>query len=234
MKAMILAAGRGTRLKSLTASRPKALVEIDGVTLLELVVRRLVAAGVTEAIINLHHLGEMIPPVVARHGRWGLRRVEYSREAELLDTGGGLRQAAWFFDDGRPFVVHNVDVLSDIDLGTLLRAHETAGALVTLAVQARRTTRPLLFDADGRLVGRRLAGQGDRLVRPLRGEILPLGFCGIQAVSPGLFAKITETRAFPLADCYLRLAGVGEPILAHRVDHARWRDCGRIEDLRPL
>ena len=234
MKAMILAAGRGTRLQPLTADRPKALVEIGGVTLLEHVARRLVAAGVTEAVINLHHHAEMIPAFVERHARWGLQRMEYSRETELLDTGGGLKQAAWFFDDGRPFLVHNVDVLSDIDLAALLRAHQASGALVTLAAKARSTARPLLFDAAGRLVGRRTAGEGDRLVRPPQGETVPLGFCGIQAVSPGLFAKITETGAFPLAECYLRLAGLGETICVHRVDDARWRDCGRVEDLRPL
>ena len=234
MKAMILAAGRGTRLTSLTAAQPKALVEIDGVSLLEHVVRRLVAAGVTEAIINLHHHGEMIPPFVEQQGRWGLQRVAYSREPELLDTGGGLQQAAWFFDDGRPFLVHNVDVLSNIDLTALLRAHQASGALVTLAAQARPTARPLLFDGDGRLVGRRTVGQGDRLVQPPRGETVPLGFCGIQAVSPGFFPKLTETGAFPLAECYLRLASLGEPIRVHRVDQARWRDCGRPEDLRPL
>ena len=234
MKAMVLAAGRGTRLKKLTATRPKALVEIDGVTLLEHVVRRLVAAGVTEVIINLHHCAEMIPPFVERHGRFGLRRVVYSEEPELLDTGGGLKQAAWFFDDGRPFLVHNIDVLSDIDLAALLRAHQDSGALVTLAAQARPTERPLLFDADGRLVGRRFAGRRDTLVRPPRGEVVPLGFCGIYAASPDLFAKITETGAFPLAECYLRLAGGGEPIFVHRVDDARWRDCGRPADLRPL
>ena len=234
MKAMVLAAGRGTRLKQLTSARPKALVEIDGVTLLEHTMRRLVAAGVTEVIINLHHCGEMIPPFVERHGRFGLQRVAFSDEAELLDTGGGLKQAAWFFDDGRPFLVHNVDVLSDIDLAALLRAHQDLGALVTLAAQARPTERPLLFDAGSRLVGRRFAGRPDTLVRPPHGEAVPLGFCGIQAASSGLLAKITETGAFPLAECYLRLAGGGEPIFVHRVDNARWRDCGRPDDLRPL
>ena len=234
MKAMVLAAGRGIRLGALTAARPKALLEIGGVTLLEHVMRRLVAAGVTEAVINLHHLGELIPPFVERHQRFGLRRVEYSREPDLLDTGGGLKRAAWFFDDGRTFLVHNCDVLSDIDLAVLAQAHEAAGALVTLAAKARPTARALLFDADGRLVGRRSADGQDAWVRPPHGRAVALGYCGVHAASPALFGRITETGAFPLADCYLRLAGSGEPILAHRVDHARWRDCGRPEDLRPL
>lgn len=234
MKAMILAAGRGTRLQSLTANRPKALVEVGGVALLEHVARRLAAAGVTEVVINLHHCGDQIPPFVESRGRFGLRRVEYSPEPELLDTGGGLKKAADFFDDGRPFLVHNVDVLSDIDLAALLRAHAASGALATLAAKARPTARPLLFDSDGSLVGRVSADHVDTLVRPPKGDPAALGYCGIQAVSPALFRRMTETGAFSIVDCYLRLAARGAAIRVHRVDGAAWRDCGRPADLRPL
>ena len=234
MKAMVFAAGRGTRLRPLTDTRPKALVEVAGQTLLEHVVRRLVEAGVTEVVINLHHLGEQIPPFLELHRRFGLRRVAYSDEPVLLGTGGGLKQAAWFFDDGEPFLVHNVDVLSTIDLGTLLLAHRRSQALATLAVMARPTARPLYFDTGGRLVGRRTADGRDELVRTPDGAIEPLGFCGIQAVSPALFERMIETVSFGIAEAYLRLAGAGETIHAHRVDGAKWRDCGRPEDLRPL
>ncbi len=234
MKAMVFAAGRGTRLQPLTETRPKALVEVAGRTLLEHVLRRLVDAGVTEAIVNLHHLGGQIQPFLEKHHHFGLSRVAYSTEPALLDTGGGLKQAAWFFDDGNPFLVHNVDVLSDIDLGALLAAHCDSGALATLAVMDRPTERPLYFDAEGRLVGRRTTGKGDEFVQTPHGKTVSLGFCGIQAVSPVIFKKMSETGAFPLAAAYLRLAGAGEAILAHRVDGAKWRDCGRPEDLRPL
>jgi NDP-sugar pyrophosphorylase family protein len=234
MKAMVFAAGRGTRLQPLTDTRPKALVEVAGRTLLEHVLRRLVEAGVTEAVINLHHLGGQIPPFLEKHHHFGLRRVAYSQEPVLLDTGGGLKQAAWFFDDGNPFLVHNADVLSDIDLGVLLLAHRRSGALATLAVMACPTDRPLYFDADGRLVGRRTPDKGDEYVQTSHGKTVSLAFCGIQAVSPAIFGKMTETGVFPLATAYLRLASAGEAILAHRVDGARWRDCGRPEDLRPL
>lgn len=234
MKAMVFAAGRGTRLKPLTDSQPKALVEIEGRTLLESVLRRLVEAGVTEAIINLHHFGEQIPPFLEKNARFGLRHVAYSEEPELLDTGGGLKKAAAFFDDGQPFFVHNADVLSDIDLHALMTAHRKAGALATLAAKLRPTARPLFFDSENRLVGRRTSSKGDEFVRSARGEVFPLGFCGIQAVSPEIFARITETGIFPIAQCYLRLASEDAPIFAHRVDQARWRDCGRLEDLRPL
>lgn len=234
MKAMVLCAGRGTRLQPLTATRPKALVEVAGRTLLEHVLGRLIAAGVTEAIVNLHHLGEQIPPFLAKHDNFGVRRVVYSPEPDLLGTGGGMKQASWFFDDGLPFLVHNVDVLSNVDLGALLRAHRKSSALATLAVMARRTTRPLYFDAGGRLVGRSSPGKGDEIVCAPHGETVPLGFCGIQAMSPAIFGKMRESGAFGITEAYLRLAGAGEAIMAHRVDGAKWRDCGRLEDLRSL
>jgi NDP-sugar pyrophosphorylase family protein len=234
MKAMVFAAGRGTRLRPLTDTRPKALIEVGGRPLLEHVLRRLVAAGVTEVIINLHHLGEQIPPFLEKHGAFGLQRVAYSPEVALLDTGGGLKQAAWFFDDRQPFVVHNVDVLSEIDLVGLLAAHRDSGALATLAVMTRPTDRPLFFDARGRLVNRPKPGMGEGIMRPRPGPAEPLEFCGIHAISPGIFDRMSETGAFGIINTYLRLAGAGETILAHRVDGARWRDCGRLEDLRPL
>jgi NDP-sugar pyrophosphorylase family protein len=234
MKAMIFAAGLGTRLKPLTDTRPKALVEVGGVTLLELTLRRLATAGVSEIIINLHHLGEQIPAFIEKHGPFGMRRIEYSPEPELLDTGGGLKEAAWFFNDGRPFLVHNVDVLSDIDLRALAADHQRTGALATLAALPRPTARPLFFDAGNRLVGRRSPLTGDTFVRPPQGDAVSLGFCGIQMISPALFAKMTESGVFPIVACYLRLAENGETINAFRADGARWRDCGRPEDLRPL
>ena len=234
MKAMILAAGRGTRLRPLTDTRPKALAEVNGRPLLAHVLGRLVAAGVTEVIINLHHLGTQIPPFLEQHGCFGVGRVAYSEEPVLLGTGGGLKQAGWFFDDGQPFLVHNVDVLSDIDLGALWRSQRDSGALASLAVMERPTSRPLFFDADGRLCGRRRADGGEQRVRAPRGAVTALGFAGIHAISPAILGKMTEAGAFPLTDAYLRLAGAGEVIRAHRVDGARWRDCGRLEDLRPL
>jgi NDP-sugar pyrophosphorylase family protein len=234
MKAMVFAAGRGTRLRPLTDTRPKALVEVAGVTLLEHTLRRLAAAGVTEAIINLHHFGEQIPAFLRRNGGFGLRRIEYSEEPELLDTGGGLKAAAWFFNDGHPFLVHNVDVLSTIDLGALAETHTRSGALATLAVLARPTSRPLYFDSDDRLVGRRSATAGDSFVRAAKGEVSALGFCGIQMVSPALFERMSETGAFPIVATYMRLAGEGAAINCYRAVGALWRDCGRPEDLRPL
>jgi NDP-sugar pyrophosphorylase family protein len=235
---MVLAAGRGTRLGALGTHTPKALVPIDGTPLLEITLRRLAAAGCHEVIVNVHHLAAQIEHFVADRGGasgFGLQRLEFSREDELLDTGGGLQRAAPFLAGETPFLVHNVDVLSDLDLAALLRDHAASGALASLWALPRPTRRPLLFDARGQLVGRVGPG-GPVLVRPPAAGAppAPLGFCGIHAASPAILDQLTETPPFGLADCWLRLAAAGASIRVHRADHTRWRDCGRPEDLRPL
>src|SRR6202521_3911126 len=161
MKAMILAAGLGTRLRPLTDDRPKALVEVAGHTLLEITLRRLQQFGVGEVIVNVHHLADAVMDYLKKHDNFGMR-IEISREEVLLDTGGGLKKAAWFFleDPARldePFLLHNVDVLSTIDFARMLQFHKEHHALATLAVQGRETSRPLLFDDHLQLRGRRIA-----------------------------------------------------------------------------
>ncbi len=233
MKAMVLAAGLGTRLRPLTNDRPKALVTVAGHTLLEITLKRLRTFGVTEAIVNTHHHAGMIADYLAAHNNFGMR-IEISREQDLLDTGGGLKQAAWFFlegNAGEPFLLHNVDVISDIDLGKLMRFHQRQNALATLAVQDRATSRYLLFDEEGWLCGRRAGADGEpELVRPAT-RTQALAFSGIHAISPRIFAEIPETGAFSIISAYLRLAGEGERIAAFRADEYRWRDLGRPEHL---
>ena len=224
MKAMILAAGLGTRLRPLTDDRPKALVEVAGRTLLEICLERLRGFGVSEVIVNTHHFADMVQTYLEAHGNFGTR-IEISREETLLDTGGGLKQAAWFFGDDEPFLVHNVDVMSSIDLGAMVRFHRKRGALATLAVQARKSSRYLLFDEDGLLCGRETT-----LVRDC-GETTALAFAGIHVVSPRIFSEMTETGAFSIIDAYLRLAKAGERIVAFRADGSAWRDLGRPESI---
>ncbi len=154
MKAMIFAAGLGTRLRPITNTRPKALVEINGVSLLERAFRHLRSAGVSEVIVNAHHFAERIAAFLRAQNNFGMR-VEISYEEVLLDTGGGLKKAAWFFDDGKPFFVHNADVISRLDLLRMYRFHEERNALATLAVKPRATKRPLVFDEEGKLCGRK-------------------------------------------------------------------------------
>ena len=154
MKAMMLAAGLGTRLRPLTNDRPKALVEVAGRTLLEITLTRLKEFGVRDVIVNTHHFAEMIPTYLAKHDNFGMR-IEISHEDTLLDTGGGLKNAAWFFEDSpEPFLLHNVDVISTIDLAKMVEFHTRQNALATMAVQDRKTSRPLLFDQRGLLRAR--------------------------------------------------------------------------------
>ncbi|MFB3819593.1 MAG: NDP-sugar synthase [Candidatus Methylomirabilales bacterium] len=229
MKAMILAAGIGSRLRPLTDTTPKALIPVGGVPMIEHVIRRLAAAGVTEIIVNLFHLGERIVEYLASRGNFGLR-IGFSRETELLDTGGGLKQAASFFDDGRPFLLHNVDVLSEIDLGGLLRFRADHDALAALAVQSRPSSRQLLFDAGGRLCGRETPEGVEWAKGPVEGA-RRAAFTGIHVIHPALFSKMEEDGAFPITRPYLRLAGEGERILAYPADGAYWQDVGSPETL---
>jgi NDP-sugar pyrophosphorylase family protein len=231
MKAMILAAGLGTRLRPLTDERPKALVTVAGRTLLEIALARLRAFGVREVIVNAHHYAEMIAEYLKANGNFGMR-IELSREEELLDTGGGLKKAAYFFSGSQePFIVHNVDVISTIDLARMMRFHTEKKALATLAVQERESSRQLLFDEQGLLYGRRAGRNAEaEFVRPAR-EAQALAFCGIHVLSPQIFAKINEEGAFSIIDAYLRLAAQGEKIVAYRADDCYWRDLGRPESV---
>ncbi len=231
MKAMILAAGIGSRLRPLTDRCPKALVEVGGMPMLEIVIRRLAAVGVREVIVNVFHQAERIAGFLQGRGNFGIR-VELSREEELLDTGGGLKQASWFFDDDRPFFLHNVDVLTDMDLAELRRFHDRHPALATLAVQERKSSRSLLFGSDGTLRGWRSAAPPEtRWVGPPDETAVPLAFTGIHVISPAIFPRLREEGAFPITRSYLRLASEGERIQAFRANGRYWADIGTAAKL---
>ncbi|MDZ7265831.1 MAG: nucleotidyltransferase family protein [candidate division KSB1 bacterium] len=234
MKAMILAAGLGTRLRPLTDTRPKALVEIHHLPLLEIVIRRLLAAGVDGIIINTHHFAEQIAGFLQAHGNFGVR-LALSHEPELLDTGGGLRQAGHFFDDGQPFFLHNVDIVSNIDLRAMYARHCASASLATLAVKQRPTSRYFLFDEAGQLCGWRSTPSGrHELTRQPQGGLQELAFDGIHVISPALLSRMTETGAFSIVQTYLRLAGEGESIRAFRTEGYFWRDVGKLAQLEAL
>jgi len=248
MKAMILAAGLGTRLRPLTNDRPKALVTVAGRTLLEIALARLREFGVREVIVNAHHYAAMIDEYLKANDGFGMR-IELSREEDLLDTGGGLKKAEHFFGESlqEPFILHNVDVLSTINLGRLMQFHSERKALATLAVQEREASRYLLFDTDGQLCGRR-AGMGSWSPRSQNrdlghprdekagwarpsAEAQALGFCGIHILSPRIFAQMNEVGAFSIIATYMKLAARGERIIAYRADDCYWRDLGRPESI---
>ncbi len=233
MKAMVLAAGLGTRLRPLTNSRPKALVEVGGRTLLEIVVTRLRSFGITDVVINVHHFADMMLDYLKKNNNFGLN-VEISSEDTLLDTGGGLKKVAEFFcrDSSKreePFLVHNVDVISTIDLGCMVRLHREKNALATLAVQQRESSRCLLFDEQGQLCGRRTEQKSDFVRAAAQPQAL--AFSGIHVISPRIFSLMSEDGVFSIITTYLRLAGHGENIAAFRADGYYWRDLGRAEHL---
>jgi len=235
MKAMILAAGLGTRLRPLTDDRPKALVEVAGRTMLELTLSRLRAFDIREVIINVHHFADLILEYLEANHNFDMR-IEVSREETLLDTGGGLKKAAYFFfeDSGgneKPFILHNVDVMSTIDLRRMVQFHAENQALVTLAVQDRKSSRYLLFDNELRLCGRRSEHNQNNEVAGSSRSAQALAFCGIHVISPRLFPMMIEEGVFSILTPYLRLAAQAEKILAFRADQYHWRDLGRPDDL---
>jgi mannose-1-phosphate guanylyltransferase len=233
MKAMVLAAGLGTRLRPLTDDRPKALVEVAGHTLLEITLTRLYDFGVREVIINVHRFADMVQAYLKANHNLGLH-IEISREEDgLLDTGGGLKKAAYFFQQGvdrdEPFILHNVDVISNIDFAEMLNFHNAKKALATLAVQGRETSRYLLFDDSLELCGRRAGGEGQpQLVRSVL-HSQGLAFSGIHVISPRFLEMMIEQGAFSIIDSYLRVAAKGEKILGFPADKYYWRDLGRPE-----
>jgi len=234
MKAMVLAAGLGTRLRPLTDQRPKALVEIGGRTLLEITLARLREFGIREVIVNIHHFAEMILAYLRAHQDFGMH-IEISREELLLDTGGGLKKAGWFFlEDAsqEPFLLHNVDVVSTVDFARLVKGHRENAGLATLAVQDRETSRYLLFDEQVRLCGRRAGLDGQPEFVRSWSRWSALAFTGIHVISPQFLAMLGEDGAFSIINTYLRLAEAGENILGFRADEYYWRDLGKPEQVQ--
>ena len=223
MEGFILAAGLGTRLRPLTDDRPKALVEVQGRTLLEICIDRFAAAGIRHVVVNVHHFGDMVIDYL--HSRqWPCDVTVSDERAMLLDTGGALRRAMPLFSGCEPVVVHNVDVLSRIDLQQLERAHHEQGNIATLCVSRRTTQRLLAFTPEGRLMGR----EGESLSEPHEA----LAFSGITMVSPMLFHLLPEAdHPYPIIDEYIRLSTAGEHIGMFQHKAADWLDVGKPQTL---
>lgn len=229
---MILAAGAGSRLRPLTETTPKALIEVGGVTMLERIARRLIAAGADRLIVNVHHHSGQIARFAARlASSLGIEIAISHEEERPLDTGGALMHAAPLFRRDRQFFLHNVDIITDLDLRALAETHRGTGALATLAVNHRETSRTLLFDERG-LYGRTDERKGaTETVRHPVGRNERIAFAGVHAVSPGILAAITERGAFSILDAYLRLAAAGHSILPYDVSDASWLEIGTPERL---
>ena len=233
MKAMILAAGRGTRLKPLTDHCPKALISIAEKPLLLHVLEKLKDAGVRDVIINVHHHAEMIIDYLQNNNQTGLN-IEISKEDKLLDTGGGLKKAAWFFaKDDKPFYLHNVDILSGIDLREMMQIHIRQKNIATLAVNRRKTSRFLLFDADNSLVGwQSLSPRATEIARESEGKREAYAFLGVHVLSPEIFTYLPDENNFSIIRAYLTIAGKFNSIRAYTCQDNFWFDVGKKENLK--
>ena len=230
MKAMIFAAGLGTRLRPFTNDRPKALVEVGGTPLLEITIYKLINSGVKELIINTHHFAEKIEKFLKSKNNFGIR-IELSHEVETpLETGGGLKKAAWFFDDGKPFFVCNADILSSIDLKKMYQYHTENEVLATYAIQQRDTSRYMLHDTQLRLCGWMNTKTKTVKVSRTVPEMQMYSFSGYHIINPKIFETAPAETYFSMIDWYLSIAN-NHKILGYFHPDDIWCDIGKPETL---
>lgn len=234
MKAMILAAGLGTRLQPLTDTTPKALVKIHGVPLLEIILRKLIRYGFDEIIINVHHHTDQILLFLKKNNNFGIPIFISDESEELLDTGGGIAHASWFLKGIEPVLIHNVDVLSKIDFSELMSFHLKNHSIATIAVSHRDTKRYLVFDGCDQLVGWKNLESGE--YRPVEGhhpceDDQILAFSGIHVLDGEFFKHVSESGKFNIIDAYLRLAAA-QKIMAFKHDAGIWYDLGSVDRIR--
>lgn len=232
VKAMILAAGTGTRLRPITENRPKALVEINGKPLLEWVIRRLRKAGIRDMIVNVHHFPNQIRDFLERKEFFNLNIRISDESSQLMDTGGALQKARACLDDGKPFLVHNVDILTDLDIPAFIAHHVEHRNAVSLTVRARNTSRYLLFDSRNTLCGWENNKSGARILVGSRpAPVKKLAFSGIHIAGPELFEYIPGKTPCPVIRAYLQMAE-DHDIKGVEHNEGTWTDVGKIRDLK--
>ena len=226
---MIFAAGLGTRLRPFTNDRPKALVEINGVALLELAIQKLIHFNFREIIINIHHYGELIIDFLNRNENFGIN-IHISDERDLLlNTGGGLKKALSLLGD-EPFLVYNTDVLTNLDLALLYQNHIQRNPLATLAIRKRESSRYLLFNSGLQLSGWRNVKTGEQRISRHCNEFEDFGFSGIHVIDPAIIQFMPNEAVFSIIDVYLEAA---KDHVIDGFDHSDsfWMDVGRVKDL---
>lgn len=229
--AMLFAAGLGTRLRPLTNDRPKALVELKGVSLLERAIRKLKQAGIREIVVNVHHFADQIESFLSKNDNFGLEIHISDERDQLLETGGGLLKARTWLEK-EAFLVMNTDVVSNINLANLMKTHLETGALATLAIRKRNTSRYLLFDESRQLVGWENIKTGEQKMSRSVASYEPYGFSGIHVMSPALFDYMpNELQKFSIIDTYL-VAAKKEMIQGFEHNEDVWFDVGKPEQLR--
>jgi len=232
MKAMILAAGKGTRLKGLTENKPKALVEINGTPMLGLLLQKLKRQGFGQILINIHHFGAMILDYLEENNHFGLDIQISDERDKLLDTGGALVKAASFFKGDKPVLIHNVDILSDIDLHSFMTSFSKTDTMAGLLVRQRSTQRVLLFDKQMNLTGwtNLTTGQYKWVNQPQK-EATPFAYSGIWIVRPGFINAIPLKGSFSIIDAWLLLAK-SQSVRGFVDNTAQWYDLGTKEKIK--
>ncbi len=206
MKAMILAAGLGTRLKPWTDRHPKALALVNGKSILQRNIEFLQHSGIKDVVVNIHHFSDQIINAIKENAGWGSNISISDETDELLETGGGLLKAAPLFKDANPFVIMNVDILTDMNLRAMIGYHNEKKPLVTLATTNRETSRYFLFDEGNNLCGWRNVNTGEeKSIKPLKGNELHKAFSGIHVIESKFFSLIKQTGKFSIVDVYLDL-----------------------------
>ena len=231
MKAMLLAAGLGTRLKPFTDNHPKALLEINGRSLLRRNIEYLASYGIDEVIVNVHHFHEQIAETLQRNNGYGSRITLSDERDEVLETGGGLVKAKHFFDTDEPFVLMNVDVLTDMNLDRIIDHHNKEKALATLAVTGRKTTRYFLFDDLDTLCGWKNEKTGEQKICREARKYFDKAFSGIHIISPAIFPLIKLKGKFSMVDVYLSLCKT-ECITGFDHSPSKFIDVGKSDSVR--
>ena len=231
MNAMIFAAGLGTRLKPLTDSIPKALVEVNGITMLEHSINLLKKHGAKKIVVNTHHHADQINNFINSRNHFGIDIVISDERDELLDTGGGLWKARTELENAGPFFVLNADILSNIDLSRMMEQHLKTNAMATLAVRERiESSRQLLFSENGNLGGWKNLNSGEEIIFQNNDTLIPLAFSGIHIISPEWFELNNKSGKFSIIDSYLEL-GKTNSIKSYQHDEDYWFDIGSPEKL---
>ena len=229
MKAMIFAAGMGTRLQPFTDNHPKALAHVNGVPLLERNIKYLQSYGINDFVINIHHFGGQILAFLAENDNFGAN-IEISNESdELLETGGGLLFAKRFLENEKTFLIMNVDILTDLNITNLINIHELKGGMVTLAVSDRDSTRKLMFNDKMYLKGWKNLTTNKKTVVGGIFKLRELAFSGVHCVNAEIFGKITRTGKFSIMDEYLDL--MKEDIIIGYQHTANLIDVGKPESV---
>ncbi len=230
MRAMILAAGLGTRLQPLTNNIPKALIKIRGRTLLDIAIDNLLNNGFDKIIINVHHFAEKVIQFISQN-KYNTDITISDESEKLLDTGGGLKNAAWFFDDKKPFLLYNVDIISNLNLKNLYQTHLNSKAIATLAVRERNSDRYLLLDSDNKLCGWKNIKTKEVISYCSINNLNQYAFSGIHIINPKIFNLMPDDDIFSMIDVYLNI--MKDRIISGYVDHdSFWLDVGRIESLK--